>query len=115
MQTSTQLPASQASDAKKSIKRIRSRLERWELTHLRELAATLHQQLEQALERAERAESDYSSAEHRADMFMDMQREMDAELRECGEARGITQDGQLVLVSTRQVCDDFGNLVQVAE
>lgn len=114
MQTSTQQPASQASDAKKCIKRIRSRLERWELTHLRELAATLHQQLEQALERAERAESDASSAEHRADMFMDLNHEMQDELRANGKAMGLTQDGKLLLMPIRAVCDDFGNVVEVA-
>lgn len=52
-------------DAKKCIKRIRSRLERWELTHLRELAASLHQQLEAAEQRA-------SMAKYQADMYQDM-------------------------------------------
>lgn len=113
MHTSTQPAATQADDAKKCIKRIRSRLERWELTHLRELAASLHEQLEEAKQRLNWAEQCAIDADRRADMFMDMQREMDAELRQCGKARGITQDGQLVLVSTRQICDDFGNLVEV--
>jgi len=106
--TSTQPAATQADDAKKCIKRIRARLERWELTHLRELAASLH-------ERLEYAEQCAIDADRRADMFLDMQNEMDAELRLCGKARGITQDGQLVLVPVRAICDDFGNLVQVAE
>lgn len=114
MQTSTQPAATQAADAKKCIKRIRARLDRWELTHLRELAASLHEQLEQARQQLEYAEQCAIDADRRADMVLDMQNEMEAELRQCGKARGITQDGQLLLVPIRTICDDFGNVVEVA-
>lgn len=43
-------------DTKKCIKRMRDRFERWELSHLRELAASLHAQLEDATKRADEAE-----------------------------------------------------------
>lgn len=104
MQTTT-------ADNRRCIKRLRSRFERWELSHLRELAASLHQQLEDAEQRA-------YDAERRADMFYDMQLQMEEELRSCGQQLGITQRGELVLVpctAQRMVCNDFGNLVQVAE
>lgn len=113
MQTYRQQADTPAADAKKCIKRIRSRLERWELTHLRELAASLHEQLEQTRQQLAYAEQCAIDADRRADMFLDMQNEMDAELRLCGKVRGITQDGQLLL-PVRAICDDFGNLVQVA-
>jgi hypothetical protein len=44
-------------ETQKCIKRMRSRLERWELSHLRELAADLHTQLEASQARAEAAEA----------------------------------------------------------
>lgn len=107
MQTSTQPAATKSADAKKCIKRIRARLERWELTHLRQLAASLHEQLEYAEQCA-------IDADRRADMFMDMNHDMQDELRACGKGMGITRDGQLLLVPIRAICDDFGNLVEVA-
>ncbi len=96
-----------AQDTKKCIKRIRSRLERWELTHLRELAASLHEQLQHA-------EMTAIDAERRADMFMDMNHAMHEELRNAGKAMAITPSGQMILVPVRAICDDFGTLVEVA-
>lgn len=98
-------------DNRRCIKQLRSRFERWELSHLRELAASLHQQLEEAESRA-------YDAERRADMFYDMQLQMEAELRGFGPQLGITQRGELVLLprtAPRVVCDDFGDLVEVAQ
>ena len=55
-------------DPRKCIKRLRARFERWELTHLRELAASLHERLEEAERRAEEAERYSAWAERRADI-----------------------------------------------
>jgi hypothetical protein len=96
-----------AQDTKKCIKRIRSRLERWELTHLRELAASLHEQLEDAELRA-------SMAEHQADMFQDMCMGLQDELQRDGKRLGLTIDGRVIALQSRTICDDFGDLVQVA-
>lgn len=101
-------PTATAADAKRCIKKLRTRFERWELTHLRELAAELHQRLEEA----EMAAID---ADRRADMFMDMCKGMQDELQGAGVAMGITQDGRMGLVRTRMVCDDFGQLIEVAQ
>lgn len=106
MQTTHQQATAQ--DAKKCIKRIRSRLERWELTHLRELAASLHQQLEDAEQRA-------SIAEHQADMFQDMCMGLQEELQRAGKQLGLTMDGRVIALPSHAICDDFGNLVEVAE
>jgi hypothetical protein len=97
-------------DARSCIKRLRRRFERWELTHLRELAASLHDQLQEAEQQA-------YDADRRADMFFDMHNCISQELEQCGKAVGITQNGELSFVNnapTRSVCDDFGNLVEVA-
>ena len=55
------------------IKRVRRRLERWELTHLRELAASLHAQLEEMTVRVELAESAadgyWRDAEHNRELL----------------------------------------------
>jgi Xaa-Pro aminopeptidase len=78
-----------------AIKRLRARLNRWELEHLRELAASLHEQLEDALSRA-------YSAEHCSEMWRDAAEQLQNEMRESGGAHatlGLTMQGDLVLVS----------------
>lgn len=77
-------------ETKKCIKRMRSRLERWELTHLRELAANLHAQLEEATERAERAEAD---AEFWARHASELQSQLFTEQPDA--IVGLTMDGAL--------------------
>lgn len=78
-------------ETKKCIKRLRSRFERWELTHLRELAASLHTQLEEAQERAERAEA-------AAEFWQRDCRTLEDELRATGARIGLTQDGALLVL-----------------
>lgn len=77
-------------DTKKHIQRIRSRLERWELTHLRALAASLHNQLEEANARAD-------SAEQSAEFWQRHANDLQAQLFEeqPGTTIGLTQDGAL--------------------
>ena len=107
MQTST--PTATPTDNRRCIKKLKSRFERWELTHLRELAASLHEQLQEAESRA-------LDAERRANWFMDTNHDMEQELRNCGKQMGLTMQGELVLMPDapqRLVCDDFGNLVAV--
>lgn len=77
-----------------AIKRLRARLNRWELEHLRTLAASLHEQLEEALSCA-------FSAEHRADMWQDVARQLQDEIAKSGrepEKLGLTIEGDLVLM-----------------
>lgn len=75
-------------DPRKCIKRLRARFERWELTHLRELAASLHERLEEAERRAEWAEQ--------------LNEDLEKELRRHGERNGLqiglTQQGDLILL-----------------
>ncbi len=76
------------------IRRLRSRLNRWELEHLRQLAADLHEQLELALSTA-------YSAEHRADMWQSIAEQLQNEMNESGHKApmvGLTTNGHLVLV-----------------
>lgn len=116
MQTPT-TQADPSQDARRCIKRLRSRFERWELTHLRELAASLHEQLQDAEQRTTDAEQSAAYADRRADTFMDMNNEMSADLERCGKRLGLTVQGDLVLLPRtpqRLICDDFGNLVEVA-
>lgn len=84
-----------------NLKAIRARLDRWELTHLRTLAASLHEQLENAELRADNAERMANSAEHAAEFWQANAMELQADLvRALGgdAAPGITQDGDLVVV-----------------
>lgn len=89
-------------DPRKCIKRLRARFERWELTHLRELAASLHERLEEAERRAEEAERYSAWAERRADIAEQLNSELEECLRSHGEHNGpqigLTQQGELILL-----------------
>lgn len=89
-------------DPRKCIKRLRARFERWELTHLRELAASLHERLEEAERRAEEAERRAGWAERRADIAEQLNSELEEDLRSHGEHKvpriGLTQHGELILL-----------------
>jgi Xaa-Pro aminopeptidase len=77
-----------------AIKRLRARLNRWELEHLRQLASDLHEQLEWALSAA-------SSAEHRADMWQSVAEQLQDAMAESGGTPatvGLTMHGDLVLM-----------------
>lgn len=80
--------------AKRCIQRLRTRLERWELIHLRALSADLHEQLEEARREA-------YNADRCAEMWQDMaMRQQEALSEQCpGTSIGLTQQGQLVLVN----------------
>jgi hypothetical protein len=79
----------------RDIKNIRARLERWELTHLRALAASLNDQLEAATERAIEAEGWASSLQHQAEM---LQQELMQLCDESGAHIGLTQQGDVVVL-----------------
>jgi chromosome segregation ATPase len=77
-----------------AIKRLRARLNRWELEHLRELAASLHEQLEEARLRA-------YCAEGRAEMWQFAAEQLESEIAESGREPaklGLTMQGELVLM-----------------
>ena len=78
-----------------TIRNIRARLERWELTHLRELAATLHDQLEAAEARANEAERWASSLDHQVQMLHDELRQL---CEESGAQLGLTKQGDVVVL-----------------
>lgn len=75
------------SEGQQCVKQLRRRLDRWELPHLRELAARLHAELEEMTARAERAERD-------ADYWHDQAQELIGTLPE-GISIGMTVDGNL--------------------
>lgn len=89
-------------DARRCIQRVKARLEKWELSHLRELAAKQAEQIEALQAQLAAAEREAIDAERVRDMYIDL----------LNEPVGLTQQGQLFrLPTTRQVCDDFGNIV----
>lgn len=91
MQTSTQQPESTTrAEARKCITQLRRRFERWELTHLRELAASLHTQLEEAQARADSAERNAETWWRHA---QDLQEELWTDKPEV--TIGLSQDGGL--------------------
>lgn len=77
-----------------SIKRLRSRLARWELPHLRKLAARLHEQLEEVERRA-------ASAERCAEMWQSLAEQLQDDMRATGEPAtvALTMQGDLILVN----------------
>lgn len=92
------MSAAHSSAAQQCIKRLQRRLERWELPHLRELAARLATELESALERADRAERD-------ADMWRDQTHDLINALP-ADTSIGMTVDGGLhVLRNLTEPCN----------
>lgn len=95
MQTYTQAtPQPSPGLDKKCIQRIKSRLERWELSHLRELAAQLHEKLEEAEQRAAYAESDAAFWSRHAQDLMAQLHEEQPDARVC-----LSMDGTLSVQS----------------
>lgn len=96
MSATTHTPA----DTAKTIKALRKRLERWELEHLRQLAASLADRLEAAEQRIEALELEAARAWDTADAWREDAQHLVGELEAAGATVGLTQDGALV------VCDD---------
>lgn len=86
----------QVNEGRQCIKQLRRRLDRWELPHLRELAARLANDLEEMTERAERAESEASMAWRDAEQARDLLNELTNE--QPGLSIGMTVDGSLHLL-----------------
>lgn len=93
MQT-TAPPTQQAAIAK-----LRKRLARWELDHLRQLAASQEEQLSAALERISILETEATRAWDMADTMREDISRLIEELHEAGQQVGLTQGGQLVAVA----------------
>lgn len=96
MNATTPTPA----DTANTIKTLRRRLERWELEHLRQLAASLAERLEAAEQRIEALQVEVSRAWDTADAWREDAQRLVEELEAAGAAVGLTQGGALV------VCDD---------
>lgn len=89
-------PTQQPADARQQLINIRKRLERWELTHLRALAAELAQRLEQAEAERDDYRNRVEDAWEAADMWRDQVNELVDDLNAIGRDVGMTQSGQLV-------------------
>jgi len=95
MATATQ-PTQQAADARQQLINIRKRLERWELTHLRALAAELQERLERTEHELLQARGHAMAAEDAAEMWRDQANELADDLTALGRTVGLTQTGHLV-------------------
>lgn len=91
-------PGAPQASAAKTITALRKRLERWELDHLRSLAASLAEQLEDAHNRIESLQSDLERAWRNAEAWQEDAMLLVKQLEASGEQVGITQAGQLVVV-----------------
>jgi hypothetical protein len=94
MATATQ-PTNQT-DAARHVANIQRRLERWELTHLRALAAELQERLERTEHELLQARGHAMAAEDAAEMWRDQANELVDDLNALGREVGLTQTGQLV-------------------
>lgn len=90
------MSATSQPSAQKTIAALRKRLERWELDHLRVLAARQEEQLQAALERIEALESEASHAWRTAESWREDAMQLIKDLEEHGAQVGLTQGGQLV-------------------
>jgi len=80
-----------------NIKNIRSRLDRWELTHLRELAASLKNSLDAAELRAAEAEARAESWMEHAEVLRD---DLTVLAQETGAQIGLSKDGTISILSS---------------
>jgi hypothetical protein len=80
----------------KQLAAIQRKLDRWELIHLRALAASLHEQVEQLESNLERARADAESAWREVDTWRDQVQHLIEELQTTGRTVGLTQAGELV-------------------
>lgn len=71
---------------------IQEKLDTWELEHLREHAAALHLQVEALKDEIEHWKNEAYAADARADMFLDLSNELQAN---SGARIGLTIDGQV--------------------
>lgn len=86
-----------------STARIQARLEKWELDHLRALAAEQAERIEQLEARAEQLQNQVYAADGRADIWHDAHNRLEEHLDDGTEdARciGLTQQGDLLVVRT---------------
>lgn len=90
-----QQPTQQA-DAAKQVATIQRKLERWELIHLRALAASLHERLERTEAELAEARARIEDAWADADMWRDQAQNLIEDLQAAGREVGLTQTGQLV-------------------
>lgn len=95
MQTTTTDPHRAAISA------MRKRLARWELDHLRQLAASQEEQLSAAHDRIEILETEAARAWDMADAMRDDISRLIEELAEAGKQVGLTVGGQLVAMPTQ--------------
>lgn len=93
--TSGELSASQ-------VKAIRARLDRWELSHLRNLAAEQADRLEAAQERIEALQAEVEQAWKSAESWCEDAMELARDLQRIGAEVGLTQSGHLVAVTQQQ-------------
>lgn len=100
MQAITQ--ATQQAAAKKTIAALRKRLERWELDHLRALAAHQEEQLHAAHDRIEQLESEVQNAWQTADSWREDAMRLVEDLEEHGQQVGLTQSGALVVAAQQE-------------
>ena len=98
MNATTPTPA----DTAKTIKALRKRLERWELEHLRQLAASLADRLEAAEQRIEALEIDAARAWDTAEAWREDAQRLVEELEAAGATVGLTQGGALVVCDNAQ-------------
>ena len=84
----------------RTLTNLQRRLERWELNHLRALAA-------QQEERIGLLETELEIAQEHAEFWHDQARNMVEELQADGKTVGITQSGALVLVPQDAPADDL--------
>ena len=80
-------------DARRCIQRVMAKLEKWELSHLRELAAQQAEQIEELQAQLAAAEREAIDADRACDMYRDLLTERD-------EPLGLTQQGQLFRLPT---------------
>lgn len=93
----TELKSATPPTQDRTIQTLRRRLERWELDHLRTLAAELSDRLDRAQDEAERAKEERDRAWESAESWQRHAENLQQELWAAGGEIGLTQDGVLLV------------------
>ena len=94
--TAPATPATTQADTTKTLNALRKRLERWELNHLRQVAAELSERLDHAQERIDSLETEVSRAWDTAEGWRMDAMQLVSDLQDAGQEVGLTQNGALV-------------------
>lgn len=99
----------------RTLDNLRRRLERWELNHLRELAARQEERIEALQLRIEELQEDVIASDRFAEFWQEQTHSLQGMLEEAGHTIGLTRAGDLVATADATVGDLVLNALLIAD